>query len=290
MDTQRAHQLVTDDAHHSRGLPYASTLLLADHERLTSTTGTRDYELATYPSHKGKARSYNDHDDDDDDGEDDQARASGAWAREAPPPRDAHGHDPTRATRSTTTTRRHSLGAAARPGRARLGGLHAETLDQRRLRILWWRSAAINSLFILAWSALCSLRLCIDLTCELTELAPVPQVLLLDPHLAVQCALSPTCLPSLSPSRADPLAASPTPAHAHAHARTQQDKWMFSADHYNFPYPLFVTSVHMLVQWCLSALTLSVFRSLRPQTKPRSRDYACVRALSLASVRASALS
>ncbi|TNY17456.1 triose-phosphate transporter family-domain-containing protein [Rhodotorula diobovata] len=210
---RRAHQLVTDDAHHSRGLPYASTLLLADHERLTSTTGTRDYELATYPSHKGKARSYNDHDDDDDDGEDDQARASGAWAREAPPPRDAHGHDPTRATRSTTTTRRHSLGAAARPGRARLGGLHAETLDQRRLRILWWRSAAINSLFILAWY----------------------------------------CFSTLI---------------------SLYNKWMFSADHYNFPYPLFVTSVHMLVQWCLSALTLSVFRSLRPQTKPRSRDYA----------------
>lgn len=51
---------------------------------------------------------------------------------------------------------------------------------------------------------------------------------------------------------------------------------MFSADHYNFPYPLFVTSIHMLVQWTLSAITMAVFKSFRTTTRPRPYDYGCV--------------
>lgn len=64
------------------------------------------------------------------------------------------------------------------------------------------------------------------------------------------------------------------------------DKFMFSQEpgHYNFPYPLFVTSVHMLVQWCLSATTLYFFRGLRPTTRPKLQDYACVHLPLLASV------
>ncbi|GAA5946879.1 hypothetical protein JCM3775_000935 [Rhodotorula graminis] len=204
MDTQRAHQLVSDDAHESRGLAYPSTLLLADHERAATSTRS-DYELASYPTNKGKARMYED-DDDDVEGLDGYARASGAWAREAG---DDDGGTP-------GGTRRHSY-AHAEAGRRRASRVPyaqaEETPDERRLRILWWRSAAINVLFILAWY----------------------------------------CFSTLI---------------------SLYNKWMFSADHYNFPYPLFVTSVHMLVQWCLSALTLSIFRNLRPQTKPQPRDYA----------------
>ncbi|GAA5901752.1 hypothetical protein JCM8208_003576 [Rhodotorula glutinis] len=204
MDTQRAHQLVSDDAHESRGLAYPSTLLLADHERAaTSTRSSPDYELAAYPSGKGKGRRYEDDDDEELDG---PARASGAWAREAG---DSDGDTP-------GGTRRHSY-AHAEAGRRRASRVPyaqaEETLDERRLRILWWRSAAINVLFILAWY----------------------------------------CFSTLI---------------------SLYNKWMFSAEHYNFPYPLFVTSIHMLVQWCLSALTLSIFRNLRPQTKPQPRDYA----------------
>lgn len=48
---------------------------------------------------------------------------------------------------------------------------------------------------------------------------------------------------------------------------------MFSADHYDFPYPLFVTSFHMLMQWTLAGLTLMIFPGLRPPNKPKPRDY-----------------
>ncbi|GAA5903519.1 hypothetical protein JCM5296_006847 [Sporobolomyces johnsonii] len=51
------------------------------------------------------------------------------------------------------------------------------------------------------------------------------------------------------------------------------NKWMFSEDHFNFPYPLFVTSIHMLVQWTLAALTLAVFPRLRPKARPLANDY-----------------
>ncbi|GAA5960296.1 hypothetical protein JCM3765_002534 [Sporobolomyces pararoseus] len=52
------------------------------------------------------------------------------------------------------------------------------------------------------------------------------------------------------------------------------NKWMFAEDHFNFPYPLFVTSIHMLVQWLLAALVLSIFPRLRPTTRPAANDYA----------------
>lgn len=50
---------------------------------------------------------------------------------------------------------------------------------------------------------------------------------------------------------------------------------MFSKEpgHYNFPYPLFVTSIHMFVQWSLSALTITIFKDLRPKSRPAPRDY-----------------
>jgi solute carrier family 35 protein C2 len=51
------------------------------------------------------------------------------------------------------------------------------------------------------------------------------------------------------------------------------NKWMFSTDHFDFPYPLFVTSCHMVVQWTLSALTLSVFKGLQSPNRPQARDY-----------------
>ncbi|KAH8917411.1 TPT-domain-containing protein [Atractiella rhizophila] len=51
------------------------------------------------------------------------------------------------------------------------------------------------------------------------------------------------------------------------------NKWMFSADHYNFGYPLFVTSLHMLIQFILCSITLSIFSSLRPSTRPSRYDY-----------------
>jgi hypothetical protein len=47
------------------------------------------------------------------------------------------------------------------------------------------------------------------------------------------------------------------------------NKWMFAPDHWNFPFPLFVTGLHMLVQFCLSGLVLWWF----PQFRPKREEY-----------------
>ena len=47
------------------------------------------------------------------------------------------------------------------------------------------------------------------------------------------------------------------------------NKWMFAPDHWNFPFPLFVTGLHMLVQFFLSGLVLWWF----PQFRPKREDY-----------------
>jgi solute carrier family 35, member C2 len=45
------------------------------------------------------------------------------------------------------------------------------------------------------------------------------------------------------------------------------NKWMFAPGHLNFPFPLFVTSVHMLMQFFLSWFVLWWFPKFRPQRK-----------------------
>ncbi|ORX49493.1 TPT-domain-containing protein [Hesseltinella vesiculosa] len=51
------------------------------------------------------------------------------------------------------------------------------------------------------------------------------------------------------------------------------NKWMFSAEHYNFQYPLFVTSVHMIVQFCFAGTFLFFVPSLRPKSRPTVNNY-----------------
>src|SRR6266498_5884351 len=43
---------------------------------------------------------------------------------------------------------------------------------------------------------------------------------------------------------------------------------MFSSDHLGFQFPLFTTSLHMLVQFCLASLILYVFPRFRPVPPP----------------------
>ncbi|KAH0548680.1 hypothetical protein GP486_007776, partial [Trichoglossum hirsutum] len=43
------------------------------------------------------------------------------------------------------------------------------------------------------------------------------------------------------------------------------NKWMFSPDHLDFHFPLFTTSMHMLVQFSLASLVLYMFPRFRPQ-------------------------
>ena len=53
------------------------------------------------------------------------------------------------------------------------------------------------------------------------------------------------------------------------------NKWMFSAEYYNFPYPLFVTACHMIVQFAIASLILVTMPDrFRPPEKPTRRDYA----------------
>lgn len=42
------------------------------------------------------------------------------------------------------------------------------------------------------------------------------------------------------------------------------NKWMFSPDHLNFHFPLFITCLHMIVQFSLSSLVLYLFPRFRP--------------------------
>ena len=54
----------------------------------------------------------------------------------------------------------------------------------------------------------------------------------------------------------------------------QYNKWMFSPDHLDFQFPLFTTSLHMLVQLTLASSVLFFFPRFRPRhdsiTNPRN--------------------
>ncbi|KAF9506569.1 hypothetical protein BS47DRAFT_1321727 [Hydnum rufescens UP504] len=52
------------------------------------------------------------------------------------------------------------------------------------------------------------------------------------------------------------------------------NKWMFSPDKFGFPFPIFVTSVHMVVQFVLAGLLRTLFPKLfRPPRGPSIHDY-----------------
>lgn len=50
----------------------------------------------------------------------------------------------------------------------------------------------------------------------------------------------------------------------------QYNKWMFDTARLNFPFPLFTTSVHMLVQFTLASVVLYCVPSLRPHNSQRN--------------------
>lgn len=55
------------------------------------------------------------------------------------------------------------------------------------------------------------------------------------------------------------------------------NKWMFSGSHLNFPYPLFVTSLHMVVQFCLASLVLNIWpKKFKPDRYPTPEEYGSV--------------
>ncbi|KAG6866668.1 hypothetical protein C0991_000778 [Blastosporella zonata] len=59
-----------------------------------------------------------------------------------------------------------------------------------------------------------------------------------------------------------------------ATALSVYNKWMFSSDHFGFPYPLFVTTIHMFVQFILAAIMRTFWPNhFKPTNKPTVADY-----------------
>jgi solute carrier family 35 protein C2 len=54
------------------------------------------------------------------------------------------------------------------------------------------------------------------------------------------------------------------------------NKWMFTPEYFNFPYPLFVTFCHMIVQFTLASLIRAIWPGYRPLERPTRRDYVYV--------------
>ena len=53
------------------------------------------------------------------------------------------------------------------------------------------------------------------------------------------------------------------------------NKWMFSKEYFGFPFPLFVSMLHMYVQFLLAALLrVALPHKFRPEHSPSRRDYA----------------
>lgn len=140
-DPSRAAHLIEEDAYSSRGIGYnelpaaAEERLLFDAERASSSEVTRDAAPPYWA--KGKGRS--------EDGEDDEM----AWE---PPPTaeqarrrslsgEAQYQPPSSRQHGSTSSDHHRAGA---------GGA-TSSLDKRRIRLLWWKAAGINVLFICGW-------------------------------------------------------------------------------------------------------------------------------------------
>ncbi|KIM45081.1 hypothetical protein M413DRAFT_441745 [Hebeloma cylindrosporum] len=52
------------------------------------------------------------------------------------------------------------------------------------------------------------------------------------------------------------------------------NKWMFAPDHLGFPAPLFVTTIHMFIQFALAAILRAVWpKTFRPPHNPSREDY-----------------
>ncbi|KAG0209413.1 Triose-phosphate Transporter [Mortierella sp. NVP41] len=51
------------------------------------------------------------------------------------------------------------------------------------------------------------------------------------------------------------------------------NKWLFSPQHHGFTFPLFTTSLHMVAQFTLSSITLTLLPALRPKAAPSPKDF-----------------
>lgn len=117
-DTVRAQRLVADDADHLGALAAPSDIQLAQLDRDIHPAPRRDSGDDTHAHRHGAA----------------------SYARLDARPR-----------RSSSFGSRAGDGAASVRFDGGHGGEKDAVVDRRRLQVLWWRSAAVNVLFILAW-------------------------------------------------------------------------------------------------------------------------------------------
>jgi solute carrier family 35 protein C2 len=99
---------------------------------------------------------------------------------------------------------------------------------------LWWRNALINALFIGSWCAAMSL---LPVTCTHSR------------HSFIDRFLFATLL-------------------------SVYNKWMFSPKYFGFPAPLFVTTMHMFVQFMFAAFLRYLWpKRFRPAHDPSPKEY-----------------
>lgn len=117
--------------------------------------------------------------------------------------------------------------------------IHLASLAEKKR--LWWRNAFINTLFISSWYVF---------------------------YCTTDCSLLPSALPFLS---------APHVSHCRfvfATILSVYNKWMFSPKYFGFPYPLFVTTLHMFVQFILAAAIRILWPArFRPKRSPTKGDY-----------------
>jgi solute carrier family 35 protein C2 len=51
------------------------------------------------------------------------------------------------------------------------------------------------------------------------------------------------------------------------------NKWMFTPEYFNFPFPLFVTFCHMIVQFALASLIRAIWPRFRPAERPTRKEF-----------------
>ena len=116
--------------------------------------------------------------------------------------------------------------------------VHLASLAEKKRR--WWRNAFINCLLIGSWYV-SDLTRKVELKVELRFALPL------------------------------------CPSHRYFFATilSVYNKWMFSPDRFGFPFPLFVTMMHMYVQFALAASLRALWpRRFRAEHIPSRRDYA----------------
>jgi solute carrier family 35, member C2 len=116
--------------------------------------------------------------------------------------------------------------------------VHLATVEEKKRR--WWRNAFINVAFIASW-----------------YVSDHRQMMVLQAYFASAMTLL-TC-----------------DRYLFATILSVYNKWMFSPEHFGFPFPIFVTMMHMYVQFVFAAFLRAVWpRKFRPEHTPSRRDYA----------------